>query len=68
MTLLTIFFLFSLLKIVLLKLQDYPSLSHIVIQIPPAAGNKVKKNNQPNKKCKTILFSVFIAFGYSDDM
>ncbi|XP_067994068.1 GPI inositol-deacylase isoform X1 [Melanerpes formicivorus] len=27
-------------KIVLLKLQDYPSLSHIVIQVPPAAGNK----------------------------
>ncbi|XP_054027582.1 GPI inositol-deacylase [Dryobates pubescens] len=27
-------------KIVLLKLQDYPSLSHIVVQVPPAAGNK----------------------------
>ncbi|NWS69533.1 PGAP1 deacylase, partial [Crotophaga sulcirostris] len=27
-------------KVVILKLQDYPSLSHIVIQVPPAAGNK----------------------------
>uniref|UniRef100_A0A8C5UBT5 GPI inositol-deacylase n=1 Tax=Malurus cyaneus samueli TaxID=2593467 RepID=A0A8C5UBT5_9PASS len=26
--------------VVMLKLQDYPSLSHIVIQVPPAAGNK----------------------------
>lgn len=37
-------FLFSFLfKVVMLKLLDYPSLSHIVIQVPPAAGNKVKK-------------------------
>ncbi|KAJ7418138.1 hypothetical protein WISP_60640 [Willisornis vidua] len=28
-------------KVVMLKLQDYPSLSHIVIQVPPAVGNKV---------------------------
>uniref|UniRef100_A0A8D2NQJ8 GPI inositol-deacylase n=1 Tax=Zosterops lateralis melanops TaxID=1220523 RepID=A0A8D2NQJ8_ZOSLA len=37
------FFLFlfsSLFKVVMLKLLDYPSLSHIVIQVPPAAGNK----------------------------
>ncbi|NXJ77832.1 PGAP1 deacylase, partial [Trogon melanurus] len=27
-------------KVVMLKLQDYPSLSHIVIQVPPAVGNK----------------------------
>ncbi|NXX80938.1 PGAP1 deacylase, partial [Urocolius indicus] len=27
-------------KVVTLKLQDYPSLSHIVIQVPPTAGNK----------------------------
>ncbi|NWV17247.1 PGAP1 deacylase, partial [Origma solitaria] len=27
-------------KVVILKLQDYPSLSHVVIQVPPAAGNK----------------------------
>ncbi|KAM6131737.1 GPI inositol-deacylase [Phoenicopterus ruber ruber] len=27
-------------KVVILKLQDYPSLSHIVIQVPPTAGNK----------------------------
>ncbi|NWX08307.1 PGAP1 deacylase, partial [Caloenas nicobarica] len=27
-------------KVVILKLQEYPSLSHIVIQVPPAAGNK----------------------------
>ncbi|NWW50824.1 PGAP1 deacylase, partial [Pedionomus torquatus] len=26
--------------VVILKLQDYPSLSHIVIQAPPTAGNK----------------------------
>lgn len=42
------FFLFlfsSLFKVVMLKLLDYPSLSHIVIQVPPAAGNKVKKYN-----------------------
>ncbi|OXB57084.1 hypothetical protein ASZ78_002372 [Callipepla squamata] len=28
-------------KVVILKLQDYPSLSHIVILVPPSAGNKV---------------------------
>uniref|UniRef100_A0A8C0UWR0 GPI inositol-deacylase n=1 Tax=Cyanistes caeruleus TaxID=156563 RepID=A0A8C0UWR0_CYACU len=34
-------FLFSsLFKVVMLKLVDYPSLSHIVIQVPPAVGNK----------------------------
>uniref|UniRef100_A0A803VKQ1 GPI inositol-deacylase n=1 Tax=Ficedula albicollis TaxID=59894 RepID=A0A803VKQ1_FICAL len=34
-------FLFSFLfKVVMLKLLDYPSLSHIVIQVPPAVGNK----------------------------
>ncbi|XP_010136388.1 PREDICTED: GPI inositol-deacylase, partial [Buceros rhinoceros silvestris] len=27
-------------KVVILKLQDYPSLTHIVIQVPPTAGNK----------------------------
>ncbi|XP_032549882.1 GPI inositol-deacylase isoform X3 [Chiroxiphia lanceolata] len=27
-------------KVVMLKLQDYPSLSHIVIQVPAAVGNK----------------------------
>ncbi|NWH63765.1 PGAP1 deacylase, partial [Geococcyx californianus] len=27
-------------KVVILKLKDYPSLSHVVIQVPPAAGNK----------------------------
>ncbi|POI28955.1 hypothetical protein CIB84_007295, partial [Bambusicola thoracicus] len=27
--------------VVILKLQDYPSLSHIVILVPPSAGNKV---------------------------
>ncbi|KAM6307444.1 GPI inositol-deacylase [Aegotheles albertisi] len=27
-------------KVVILKLQDYPSLSHIVIQVPPTGGNK----------------------------
>ncbi|XP_069716818.1 GPI inositol-deacylase isoform X1 [Phaenicophaeus curvirostris] len=27
-------------KVVILKLLDYPSLSHIVIQVPPTAGNK----------------------------
>lgn len=36
------FFFFNLLfKVVILKLQDYPSLSHIVILVPPSAGNKV---------------------------
>ncbi|NXS60662.1 PGAP1 deacylase, partial [Brachypteracias leptosomus] len=27
-------------SVVILKLEDYPSLSHIVIQVPPTAGNK----------------------------
>lgn len=41
-------FLFSFLfKVVMLKLLDYPSLSHIVIQVPPAVGNKVKKYSIP---------------------
>lgn len=30
-------------KVVILKLQDYPSLSHIVILVPPTVGNKVKR-------------------------
>uniref|UniRef100_A0A663LL62 GPI inositol-deacylase n=1 Tax=Athene cunicularia TaxID=194338 RepID=A0A663LL62_ATHCN len=35
------FFFFPLyFKVVILKLQDYPSLSHIVIQVPPTVGNK----------------------------
>lgn len=44
----TSFFLFLLkflFKVVMLKLLDYPSLSHIVVQVPPAVGNKVKKYN-----------------------
>ncbi|KAI1237044.1 hypothetical protein IHE44_0014299 [Lamprotornis superbus] len=31
---------YSVYNVVMLKLLDYPSLSHIVIQVPPAAGNK----------------------------
>uniref|UniRef100_A0A8B9Z3Z8 GPI inositol-deacylase n=1 Tax=Buteo japonicus TaxID=224669 RepID=A0A8B9Z3Z8_9AVES len=31
---------FCFFKVVLLKLQDYTSLSHIVIQVPPTVGNK----------------------------
>ncbi|KAM6421233.1 GPI inositol-deacylase [Rhynochetos jubatus] len=27
-------------KVVILKLQDYPSLSHVVVQVPPTVGNK----------------------------
>uniref|UniRef100_A0A8D0EZ32 GPI inositol-deacylase n=1 Tax=Strix occidentalis caurina TaxID=311401 RepID=A0A8D0EZ32_STROC len=41
---LSLFFLFLFFpfyfKVVILKLQDYPSLSHIVIQVPPTVGNK----------------------------
>uniref|UniRef100_A0A8C9FB80 GPI inositol-deacylase n=1 Tax=Pavo cristatus TaxID=9049 RepID=A0A8C9FB80_PAVCR len=35
------FFSNLLFKVVILKLQDYPSLSHIVILVPPSAGNKI---------------------------
>ncbi|GAB0191728.1 GPI inositol-deacylase [Grus japonensis] len=31
---------FTVKTVVILKLQDYPSLSHIVIQVPPTVGNK----------------------------
>uniref|UniRef100_A0A669PSC1 GPI inositol-deacylase n=1 Tax=Phasianus colchicus TaxID=9054 RepID=A0A669PSC1_PHACC len=34
------FFFFLIFQVVILKLQDYPSLSHIVILVPPSAGNK----------------------------
>lgn len=37
------FFFFYFFKVVILKLQDYPSLSHIVILVPPTVGNKVKR-------------------------
>uniref|UniRef100_A0A8B9TC60 GPI inositol-deacylase n=1 Tax=Anas platyrhynchos TaxID=8839 RepID=A0A8B9TC60_ANAPL len=33
-------FFFYFFKVVILKLQDYPSLSHIVILVPPTVGNK----------------------------
>ncbi|RMC18418.1 hypothetical protein DUI87_04305 [Hirundo rustica rustica] len=32
---------YSVYNVVMLKLLDYPSLSHIVIQVPPAVGNKI---------------------------
>lgn len=62
---LSFFFFFSLFflsvfffKVVILKLQDYTSLSHIVIQVPPTVGNKVKKK----KKGRNCLLSMFTAF------
>ncbi|NXW55199.1 PGAP1 deacylase, partial [Eurystomus gularis] len=55
-------------KIVILKLQDYPSLSHIVIQVPPTAGNKYtvgceffKEDSRTVQLPVTHLFS----FGFS---
>uniref|UniRef100_A0A8C9MHU0 GPI inositol-deacylase n=1 Tax=Serinus canaria TaxID=9135 RepID=A0A8C9MHU0_SERCA len=62
-------FLFSFLfKVVMLKLLDYPSLSHIVIQVPPAVGNKYtlgceffKEDSRTVQLPVTHLFS----FGFS---
>uniref|UniRef100_A0A8C0F4N1 GPI inositol-deacylase n=1 Tax=Bubo bubo TaxID=30461 RepID=A0A8C0F4N1_BUBBB len=63
------FFFFSLyFKVVILKLQDYPSLSHIVIQVPPTVGNKYtldceffKEDSRRVQLPVTHLFS----FGFS---
>ncbi|XP_064014805.1 GPI inositol-deacylase isoform X2 [Pogoniulus pusillus] len=55
-------------KIVLLKLQDYPSLSHIVIQIPPAAGNKYTLACEFFRKdSRTVQLPVthLLSFGFS---
>uniref|UniRef100_A0A8U8ANV7 GPI inositol-deacylase n=1 Tax=Geospiza parvula TaxID=87175 RepID=A0A8U8ANV7_GEOPR len=67
----TSFFLFLfcfLFKVVMLKLLDYPSLSHIVIQVPPAVGNKYtlgceffKEDSRTVQLPVTHLFS----FGFS---
>ncbi|NXF65720.1 PGAP1 deacylase, partial [Ciccaba nigrolineata] len=55
-------------KVVILKLQDYPSLSHIVIQVPPTVGNKYtlgceffKEDSRRVQLPVTHLFS----FGFS---
>ncbi|XP_053803254.1 GPI inositol-deacylase isoform X1 [Vidua chalybeata] len=55
-------------KVVMLKLLDYPSLSHIVIQVPPAVGNKYtlgceffKEDSRTVQLPVTHLFS----FGFS---
>ncbi|NXN13731.1 PGAP1 deacylase, partial [Indicator maculatus] len=55
-------------KIVLLKLQDYPSLSHIVIQVPPAAGNKYNLACEFFRKdSRTVQLPVthLLSFGFS---
>ncbi|CAN8219122.1 unnamed protein product [Coccothraustes coccothraustes] len=55
-------------KVVMLKLLDYPALSHIVIQVPPAVGNKYtlgceffKEDSRTVQLPVTHLFS----FGFS---
>nr|XP_031361233.1 GPI inositol-deacylase isoform X3 [Lonchura striata domestica] len=55
-------------KVVMLKLLDYPSLSHVVIQVPPAVGNKYtlgceffKEDSRAVQLPVTHLFS----FGFS---
>ncbi|XP_054236994.1 GPI inositol-deacylase isoform X2 [Indicator indicator] len=55
-------------KIILLKLQDYPSLSHIVIQVPPAAGNKYNLACEFFRKdSRTVQLPVthLLSFGFS---
>ncbi|XP_065526049.1 GPI inositol-deacylase [Lathamus discolor] len=51
-------------KVVMLKLQDHPSLSHIVVQVPPTVGNKYtleceffKKDSRTVQLPVTHLFS-----------
>ncbi|NXF94694.1 PGAP1 deacylase, partial [Eubucco bourcierii] len=55
-------------KIVLLKLEDYPSLSHIVIQVPPATGNKYTLACEFFRKdSRTVQLPVthLLSFGFS---
>ncbi|XP_008948191.1 PREDICTED: GPI inositol-deacylase, partial [Merops nubicus] len=55
-------------KVVILKLQDYLSLSHIVIQIPPTAGNKYTLGCEFFKEdSRTVQLPVthLLSFGFS---
>uniref|UniRef100_A0A8C5IXB7 GPI inositol-deacylase n=1 Tax=Junco hyemalis TaxID=40217 RepID=A0A8C5IXB7_JUNHY len=58
----------SLFKVVMLKLLDYPSLSHIVIQVPPAVGNKYTLGCEFFKEdSRTVQLPVthIFSFGFS---
>ncbi|XP_057883686.1 GPI inositol-deacylase isoform X2 [Melospiza georgiana] len=55
-------------KVVMLKLLDYPSLSHIVIQVPPAVGNKYTLGCEFFKEdSRTVQLPVthIFSFGFS---
>ncbi|KAM9235042.1 GPI inositol-deacylase [Leptosomus discolor] len=55
-------------KVVILKLQDYPSLSHIVIQVPPMVGNKYTLDCEFFKEdSRTVQLPVthLLSFGFS---
>ncbi|XP_010005697.1 PREDICTED: GPI inositol-deacylase [Chaetura pelagica] len=52
-------------KVVILKLEDYPSLSHVVIQVPPAAGNKYTLNCEFFKEdSRTVQLPVTHLFSF----
>ncbi|NWT96770.1 PGAP1 deacylase, partial [Urocynchramus pylzowi] len=55
-------------SVVMLKLLDYPSLSHIVIQVPPAVGNKYTLGceffKEDSRTVQLPVTSIF-SFGFS---
>ncbi|XP_015723140.1 GPI inositol-deacylase isoform X2 [Coturnix japonica] len=52
-------------KVVILKLQDYPSLSHIVVLAPPSAGNKFTLDCEFfNEDSRTIQLPVTNLFSF----
>ncbi|NXN22252.1 PGAP1 deacylase, partial [Nycticryphes semicollaris] len=55
-------------SVVILKLQDYPSLSHIVIQAPPTAGNKYTLDCeffQEDSRTVQLPVTHLFSFGFS---
>ncbi|KAF4799611.1 GPI inositol-deacylase isoform X1 [Turdus rufiventris] len=67
---------YSVYNVVMLKLLDYPSLSHIVIQVPPAAGNKIYQafkiyidsHCQSPKERKPSVYRLHIPWSYEDSI
>uniref|UniRef100_A0A8C2T0N3 GPI inositol-deacylase n=1 Tax=Coturnix japonica TaxID=93934 RepID=A0A8C2T0N3_COTJA len=63
------FFFNLLFKVVILKLQDYPSLSHIVVLAPPSAGNKFTLDCEFfNEDSRTIQLPVTNLFSFGKCM
>ncbi|NXH10963.1 PGAP1 deacylase, partial [Bucco capensis] len=62
------FFFSFLFKVVILKLQDYPSVSHLVIPVPPAVGNKYSLDCeffQEDSRTVQLPVTHLFSFGFS---